>query len=267
MRVDVLILKAFWALNLIGSALVIWRLYSLDLHRIYRYFFASMAVGLARSAILFPFSPIDKIYYHIWISTQPLIWLTYILVVFELYSFVLQQYRGIYSLGRWFFFGALGVSLLITALTVVPTIQVASSTARASGRPPLLVFYALTERGTETVLAVLLLLLMVFVAGFAVPLSRNLLVHCVVYTSYFFVNNISVLFWSSGSGKNSAPYWSGVARLAVAAGCYGAWAFLLSRRGEDRITSLRLGRNAVAEKRLLVQLEDLNATLLGAARK
>jgi len=262
-----LVLKWLWASNLVGSALVIWRLYSLDLHKIYRFFFASMALSLIRSAILFPFAPNNPTYYRIWVSTQPLIWLAYALVVFELYRLVLAQYRGIYSLGRWFFFGAIGVALLLCALTVAPTVEVASSTARASGRPPLLVFYALTERGTQTVLAVLLLLLLAFVAGFAVPLGRNLLIHSVVYTVYFIVGNISNLFWSSSSGRERAPLWSGFARLGVAAACYAAWAFLLSRRGEDRITSLHLGRNAGAEKRLLGQLEDLNATLIGAARK
>jgi len=45
------------------------------------------------------------------------------------------------------------------------------------------------------------------------------------------------------------------------------WVFFLSRRGEDRIASLHLGRNALVERKLLTQLENLNATLLRTARK
>jgi hypothetical protein len=42
---------------------------------------------------------------------------------------------------------------------------------------------------------------------------------------------------------------------------------LLSRTGEDRTASLRLGRSQLEERRLLGQLQTLNATLLRTARK
>src|SRR5258708_37891243 len=101
-----------WALNLIASALVIWRLYRLGLYKTYRYFFASLVLGLARSAVLFPFSPNGETYYQLWALTQPLVWLSYVLVVGGLYVLGLREYSGIYSVGRWFFFGASASSVL-----------------------------------------------------------------------------------------------------------------------------------------------------------
>jgi hypothetical protein len=251
--------KSFWTLNVLASALVAWRLYWAGLHRTYRYFFASLILTLVRSLSLLPFGPRQPIYYRIWVGTEPVLWLSYVLVVFELYSLVLKHYRGIYTVGRVFFFVAVAVSSVISALTVLPTMTGALAIR------PLLYYYALVERGIVTSLAIFLLLLLALVTWFPVPLSRNLLIHCSVYTTYFFVSNVINLFWHLG-GENT-NYWTSMSRFAVALACYLCWAFLLSPSGEDRTASLHLGRSPLEEKRLLGQLEGLNATLLRTARK
>jgi hypothetical protein len=43
--------------------------------------------------------------------------------------------------------------------------------------------------------------------------------------------------------------------------------FFLSRSGEERTTSLTLGRSETEERRLLGQLQALNSTLLRTAHK
>jgi hypothetical protein len=251
--------KFLWALNFIASAFVIWRLYSLGLHRTYRYFFAGMVLAVVRTAVLFPLGPKNEIYYRIWVATQPLLWLSYVLIVSELYSLVLRQYPGIHTMGRWFFFGGVAVAAIVSALTVLPTI------AAPPVRHPVFYYYALIERGFATSLAIFLLLLLLMVTWFTVPLSRNLLTHCIVYSVYFFANNVSFLYRHLGGVH--ASYLHNMSKLTVALGCYSCWAFLLSRSGEHRTASLHLGRSPLEEKRLLGQLEGLNATLLRTARK
>jgi len=251
--------NSLWILNLLGSAFVIWRLYFVGLHKTYRLFFAYMVLALVRSVILFQFNPLKETYYQIWVLTQPLLWLFFVLVVSELHSLLLRQYSGIYSVSRWFFFGAVSLSAVISALTVFITM------AGPPARHPLLYYSALIERGVVTSLAIFLLLLLALVAWFRVPVSRNLLTHCWVYSAYFFSNNVIVLYWHSGS--KDAAYSASIWRLSVALICYSCWVFLLSRAGESRITSLGLGRNPLEERRLLGQLEAINATLLRTARK
>ena len=248
-------------MNLLASALVIWRLYSQGLHRNYRYFLGYLAFSVARTLALFPFSPRDPIYHQIWTLTQPLIWLSYLLVVAELYALVLGHYRGIYSIGRWFFFGAVFLAVVISGLTVLPAL---TNEFALPDRPLQRIYYAFIERGVVTSLAIFLFLLLAFVAWFSVPLSSNLLKHCVFYSVYFFANNVIMLYWTAASGTS---YVVTVSRLLVGFACLVCWVLFLSRRGEDRIASLHLGRNALAERKLLTQLEDLNATLLRTARK
>src|SRR2546428_397754 len=92
-------IRPLWPRNKLACALVVWRLYASSLHRTYRLFFAYVMLQLARSVVLLPLSSKGVTYYRIWVITQPLLWLLYVLVVFELYSLVWKQYRGIYSLG------------------------------------------------------------------------------------------------------------------------------------------------------------------------
>jgi hypothetical protein len=198
-------------------------------------------------------------YYRIWAITEPILWLSYVLVVFELYSLVLKHYRGIYTVGRMFFFVAVATATIISALTVLPTMSGALATY------PLRFYYSVAERGIVTSLAVFLLLLLAMITWFPVPLSRNLLIHCSIYTAYFFAVNVIDLYWHLSGVE--ATYWRNMSRYSVSMGCYLCWAFLLSRRGEDRTASLHLGRSPMEEKRLIGQLEGLNATLLRTARK
>src|SRR2546423_4072888 len=107
--------RPIWALNLIATALLIFRLYSLGLYRTYRFFLASMALGLVRSLALFPFSTRSGVYYQIWAWTQPILWLSWVLVVFELYTLALRRYRGIYTMSQFFFFAAVATSAIFAA--------------------------------------------------------------------------------------------------------------------------------------------------------
>jgi hypothetical protein len=251
--------NSLWILNLLGSALVIWRLYFIGLQKTYRFFFAYMVAALVRSLILVQFNPLKETYYQIWVLTQPFLWLFFVLVVSELHLLILRQYSGIYSASRKFFFGAVTLSTVISASTVFITM------AGPPARHPMLYYGALIERGVVTSLAVFLLLLLALVAWFSVPLSRNLLTHCCVYTAYFFSNNVTALYWHSGN-KNAA-YSANIWKLSVALICYSCWLLLLSRQGEERTASFGLRRDPIEEKRLLGQLASLNATLLRTAQK
>ncbi len=234
--------KFLWAANLIGSALVAWRLFSLDLYRTYRFFFLNMILTAARSVALLPYGPRTHGYYLIWVSTEPILWVSSILVVYELYSLVLKKYQGLYSLGRWFLFTAIAISSIVALLSVMSV-----TSNGLNSRQPLLYPYALFERGAFTSLAIFLFLLLLLVAWFSVPLSSNLLTHTTLYTGYFFINNVILLYWHV-HGKDATAFATD-ARLLTALGCFACWVVLLSRSGEERLASLRLGRSQV-EKRV-----------------
>jgi hypothetical protein len=251
--------KSLWTLNILGKVLVAWHFYSTGLHRVYRYFLFSIFLTLARSALLYPFAATSLTYLKIWAVTAPLTWLAQVAVVLELYRLVLKHYQGIYSVGRRFFFGAVAIAAITSSLTVM-----FSASAGALSKHPLLYYFALIERGLVTSLGLFLLLLLGFVAWFPVPVSRNLLTHCLIYSFNFLVTNVVVLYWHAG-GREAAGIGSAI-NLAVASVCSACWLFLMTREGEERTISLGLGRDPVRERHLLSQLDSLNDTLLRTAR-
>jgi hypothetical protein len=254
------IVRSLWTVNVAASALVLWRLYNIEAIRIYRFFFLSILLKLAVSASLYPFSPRTATYYWIWVVTKPLVWISFVLIVVELNNLILKRYRGIHSLSRWFFYVAVAGSVIISALIVMTTMS-----DKLSPRFPLLYPFALLDRSIETSLALFILMLLTLVAWFSIPLSRNLLRHAFLYATYFFLGNVIFLYWHVKG--TDGTFWANCAGLSVAALCYLGWVFLLSRSGEQSTASLRLGRSAAEERKVLAQLEGINATLLRVARK
>src|SRR5438046_318870 len=110
----------------VGSGAAI-RLYCQSLHRWYRILFIFLCFHVLRSFTLLAIGwwwpktgrP-HNAYAWTWVRTEPLIWLFYILIVLELYSRVLQNYRGLQTVGRWVFFIALSLAILISGVSVLP---------------------------------------------------------------------------------------------------------------------------------------------------
>src|SRR6266566_2525561 len=114
------VLDILWGFSIVANAAAACRLCQLGLHRVYRFFFAYLVFAASRSLILLPFSVRSSMYVIIYAITAPILWMFYVLVVLELYSLVLKNYTGIYSLGRWALYGALSFSVIISVLTLIP---------------------------------------------------------------------------------------------------------------------------------------------------
>jgi hypothetical protein len=114
-------LSLLWGFSIVANATAALRLYQLDLNRVYRFFFAFLVLTTVRSLFLLPFRLESNTYALIYLVTLPILWVFYILIVLELYSLVLQNYSGIYSLGRWTLYGALFFSVAVSGLTLIPT--------------------------------------------------------------------------------------------------------------------------------------------------
>jgi hypothetical protein len=252
-------LTILWSLSIVANAVTAWRLRQLGLHSIYRFFFVYLTFAAARSVTLFalPAGLGSRTYSIIYLVTAPMLWIFYVLVVLELYSLVLRNYAGIYSLGRWTLYGGLFFSIAISILTLIP------SWGHEHSR---LLFWCTTvERGVVFSLVIFLLLILLFLTSYPVALNRNILVHCIVYTVYFLGISMIELI-SSVVGHEVIRQLNYVVEV-MTIGCYLGWIFLLTRAGENRPAMLRHSWTPADEQRLVDQLNNINATLLRASRK
>ena len=138
------------------------------------------------------------LYQRVWVLTEPIEVVFYVLMVVELYKLVLEKYKGLYSLGRWALYLSLAISVGISAITLLPRIK--PSMAQRSK----IMFYVLaTERGIHTALAIFIILILGFLSFFPVKLSRNVRVHALVF-SIFFLSSTFVLLMRSLFGLRLA---------------------------------------------------------------
>jgi hypothetical protein len=259
-------------LTIAGHLFLFWRLRLEGLHRSYRYFSAYLLFRVLRSLVLIgvpwgerllqgkPNTPFaTNAYALVWMLTEPVMWVFWVLVVLELYSLVLQNYKGIASLGRWVLLTGLAIGVAISFLTLQADLS------NVGEQVPTIRLFLAMGRGVASSLVIFLLVISCFLAWYPVPLSRNVVVHCIVYAGYFLSLTMALLLRNLvGNSVTQAVSMVGTCTSLV---CLVVWICLLNGAGERVKVRLRPHWGEDREEELVGHLEAINSTLLRAARK
>ena len=148
-------------------------------------------------------------------------------MVWELFGLVLARHKGFSTLGRWAMYVVSAVSVAASAISLIHKItpQMPQRSAWAIG------LIVATERGLDFSLAIFLILMLFVLSWYTVPLSRNVVVHAVIYTLFFLAGGMSMILRTLFGLKNLEAVDTGV--LAATCACVLAWFFLLSAKGEE----------------------------------
>jgi len=259
----------FQGVSILGSAVTVLKLLTTRLYRRYRVFFSYFIFRVVYMTTFLVITHMkglsggggtgSDLYFYIYFYTVPLMLLAYIWVVIELYSLVLERYRGLYTLGRWAMYAAIVISSAISIVTLLP--KLGPSLPEPSRR---LGYEFAAERGVDSALVIFIILIIGFLSRYPVVLSRNTVVHTVIYAVFFF-SDAAVLLWRRLLGYNVTDTANAIAG-AISAACTLAWAFFLTAHGEEVRAQLPQ-IHPEAEERILHQLDALNATLLKVSRK
>jgi hypothetical protein len=114
-------------------------------------------------------------------------------------------------------------------------------------------------------LAIFLLLITAFLVFYPVPLSRNVIVHTVVYAVYFL--SLTMTYFVRNVAGPDVVLPLNIVLQAVTVLTLLAWIVLLSPAGEQVVISVRPRWAPEEEQRLVRNLDSINAALLRAARK
>lgn len=245
--------------TLVLTALVAVRLYRLRIHRRYRVFFGYLLYRTARSVVLLSIPTGSPTYFWIWLGTQPILWLFYVLLVFELYRLVLENYKGIYTVGRWAMYAAMPIATAISAAALVP------SRGKSFPGSSLMMYVAIVERGVVFSMVIFILLIVAFLACYPVKLPRNIAVHTIIYSTFFLSETLLLLVWAL-TGHRS-PAIGNLIMVALGAGCAGAWLAFLQPEDQSRVVVSRVIWRHDDEEALLHQLNTLQSTLMRVAKK
>lgn len=259
-----------WWFSIPLSAILGFRIWRSGLYRKYRLFFANVVwsalskVVLAAAALAAP-SPahsfdIDQPYFWAWVVLNPLSLGMSVLVVLELYSLVFGEYEGLSTASRWGMFTAVGISVGISVLML--PLDLKNQAPATWLRGTLLQSILILNRGVMASLVVFLLLIALFLFWWPVPLCRNLILHCFVFSSLFFSQAATQLVRNMQGYETTAL----VNLVLQCAGilCLLVWIFWFTPLGEMRKARVRGSIPAGREAALVAQLAGLNATLLRA---
>jgi hypothetical protein len=251
--------RSLWFCNTVLSAVLVFKLYFSKLAATYRFFFAAIALNIVRTIVIWRIDISSNAYFNFWRATEPITWLLNTLVVLELCSLIFREYRGIQVLGRRTIYGSLAAAVLISLIILAPTWR--------RSNQPMLSFqrFLMVERGVDSALVILLFLLLVFLALLPIPLSRNVVIHSVLYAMYFLSGSIGI-FIANGTSTEARLVIS-TCLMGVSFLCLGSWNVLLRRAGETKIAVMPKPLPAAYEEKLVEQLSSINATLLRASSK
>lgn len=238
---------------MVGTAVTAMRMYHFGLHRKYKYFFAYLIFFTLYGPTGFIVNVKSPLYMQIWFITEPVIWLFYVLVVLELYSLLLANHKGLYSLGRWIMHGSLALSVLFSAASIMMTPR----------RPHALFgWYVVAERGLAFSLSAFLLLALTCLMLLPIRLTRNLTLHSALFSAFFLSNTLGRLLVF---GRVAISPAMNNAMMVVPAVCVLLWMLFLDEKGEEQ--KLRLPfLSREHEQRLITQLDTLNSTLLRSSQ-
>lgn len=233
------------------------RLLRCGLHRKYRMLFAYLVFSSLRSGALLGFPTHSRTYAKIWIVTEPVLCFFYILVVLELYSLILENHKGLYTLGRWAMYVAFAAGAAFSSLSLL-------APADAVQKSRIMPFLLMMERWLLPSLLIFLFLILAFLSRYPITLTRNVIVHSVVFSVFFLSNSVTFLLRSIFGLEVALP--ANALLMATTAACVVAWLVLLSPKGEARKVHLN-ARLEADEEYLVRQLDQINVTLMRAARK
>jgi hypothetical protein len=257
---------AFQILSLLGSVLTAVKLRNSGLYRKYRVFFWYFVFRIPNTVwpLFFDSNARNsKLYFVLWVATEPITWIFHTAVVFELYRLVLEKHKGLYTLGRWVMFLGIGTSVGISIVSIIPRLN--ATLIKAVTEQSLTMFWYLAmERGVMLGLAIFLLVMMAFLVLYTVPISGNVKIHARIYT-IFFISNFLAFLGRSLLGVTAGPKTNTIA-AGISAACVFAWLFLLNPKGEEVNTSSPI-LSPEHERRVLSQLDALNDVLLKTSKQ
>jgi hypothetical protein len=235
------------------------RLFTSGLVRSYRWFTLLVFADLVFAILFQTVQNGTNQYAEFYFAAQPIQWIIYIGVIFELYSLVLREHVGILAFGRKWLIRALGIAALFSVSTLFINLQ-----APEVGHPFLDSFH-MVERLVDIFLVLFLILLITVLAWFPIQLKSNIIVLCSVF-GVRMLSRAGIILARNILGLTAASMLRNIPEFLTLATTI---ALVLFFRPSGESSRLRIGHqwNHADEARILAQLDAINASLLRSTKE
>lgn len=250
--------------DILGTVLVL-RLLSLKLHRVYKVFCAYLLYVLASSSVIFIQASTHALDYRVtYLVIAVGSWTLTLSMVYALLGAILARLPGILTFSRKLLIVVFAAAAVFAAISAEPEIRVASSLYGSWSLKLAVVLASPIERVVTTVSLVALLAIQGFILWFPVPLPRNLVLFSVGFVFNFVCE--TALLMVRGLLPPAAAGIVDPVNLFVLSASFAYFALVITSAGES--IPVRVGHiwRRSEQERLFQQLEEINGALLRSVR-
>jgi hypothetical protein len=234
-----------------AAAFAAARLLHFRLRRRYPILFSFLIVSTVLSTVFSVLFAKSHVYYWAYIVAQPVTWCVAALAVREMFALIFKDYPGLQTAGRWSFYTALVLSVVVSIVLAKTFHSVNSPTSRQ------LVYTLQLDRYIGITLAVTIGILMLFLSRYPLHLDRNTYVASGFFSAIFLAAGAVKLIDSDST--HLYFHYADYAEVIFATGCFAGWGLMLSAAVKP--VPGRPSVNKPREAELLQQLESLNQIL------
>ncbi len=198
-------------------------------------------------------------YYRVWLVTEPMLVIAYTLAVFELYALALARYEGLRTASRRVLVLAMVIATTVSVLSIFPDIQF-----NATAQDQQFLLINVLRRGLYSSLLVFLVLLVSFITIFPIRLSRNSIVHIILFAVSFLFFTVSSLTVNL-QGADVIPIFNLAAALVGVIASMG-WFFFLTPAGEGIERTVTSSLSAEQAGVFLDKLQSINDSLANSRK-
>ncbi|HZS56300.1 MAG TPA: hypothetical protein VFA65_17985 [Bryobacteraceae bacterium] len=252
--------------------ILVAKLLSLRLHRVYRYFCVFLLADISGILIWYVQRRTQHTSFHFdyrlpWLALHIIGWVFTLLTVYALLDAILANLPGILKLSHRVLNLSFGAAVVIGLLTAFPEYRAAIINQTFTTRLAHVIAAAFVlDRVIASVALIALLCILLFLMWFPVELSRNLAIFFSGFVVYFALKVGLMISLTLQSVELIRATGMSIAILSIAVFSY--WAIFISRAGESVRAKLNIGWWHPRQEQLLVaQLEAVNASLLRAVRR
>ncbi|MBV8847560.1 MAG: hypothetical protein JO307_32515 [Bryobacterales bacterium] len=249
--------QALWYFNIAAAILVLARLYSERLIRLYPALFAYILLDALEQATELVFARRRHVYGEIYFVGQSFKLALAILVVLELYQLALAKQPALARFGRQ----TLSYVFLIAILAGLANFFI--NTGASAGRDKYPTEFVRLEDTLDLVTLVVVVLIAGFLLWFPVRCSRNVAFCLGGFVWYSFQRWAGLVFTSY---LPESTHTFSIAMLSASLLCLAVWATALRRTGEVSIIVTGHRWNPVEAERLTLQLDTINSRLARLVR-
>jgi hypothetical protein len=253
--------KGVWCLTILLAAIVLAKLWSSALVKIYKLLFCFLASDVLSFLVglFIPFRSAAFGYYYFSTETIRIIIAAFMLV--EIYSVALERHPALARFGRSI------VGYMLAAAAVIPVAVLFYDRSANAGAHPYIRGFFLSEQTMDATMAIFLVLLSIFLAWFPVRMRRNVIVYSGGFIVWWLSRSASIHVINQGFKNVHLTRAINIGQMCVVLACLCFWLFGLKREGEARTAVVGHLWNRAEADRLTEQLDAINDSLARLRRK